>query len=99
MIPFASSRNMDQLRASADIIEERDMAYVEPGLYITYFGFCQPGTLLETEPKWSIMRIRYEDGPPYWTNKVTVLEWAEGSCAYNLAWDLRAEYNYSFKNF
>lgn len=87
-IPSASSYNMDKLRASADIIEEVDG-------FTTYLGFCTPGTLLTSEPGWSIMKIVEGAALP----KITLFQWANGECAYNLVWDNRAGYNYSFKNF
>ena len=88
MVPFASGQNIDSLRASADIIEEVDGV-------TTYLGFCQPGTLLTSDPKWSIMQIVEGAALP----KLTVFKWATGSCAYNLIWDNRAGYAYTFKNF
>lgn len=87
--PSASTFNLDKIRASADIIEEG-----ENGL-TTYLGFCKPGTLLTSEPKWSIMRIVEAGALP----TVTRFEWATGSCAYNLVWDLRTTYAYQFKTF
>lgn len=88
MIPSASTFNIDKIRSSADMIEEVD------GL-TTYLGFCQPGTLTTDEPKWSIMRIVEAGVLP----TLTTFQWATGSCAYNLLWDNRAAYVYSFKNF
>lgn len=88
MIPFASHQNIDHLRASADMIEEVD------GL-ITYMGFCQPRTLLTSESTWSVMKIVQSGTFP----TLTIFQWAQGSCAYNLSWDNRAAYAYQFKNF
>lgn len=88
MIPFASHREIDRLRAASDMIEEVD------GL-TTYMGFCKPGTLTTAEENWSIMKIVEGEDLP----KLTVFTWAEGSCAYHLVWDDRADYDYSFKNF
>lgn len=86
--PSASTHHMDKIRSSADIIEEVD------GI-TTYLGFCEPGTLLTSEPKWSIMRIVEAGALP----TVTTFHWANGSMMYNLVWDLRAGYDYQFKKF
>lgn len=90
MTPFASHDIIDRIRASADIIEE-----VAGGL-ITYLGLCEPGTILTSEAKWSIMKIVQSAAV---LPIVTTFTWATGSCAYNLVWDNRAGYDYSFKNF
>ena len=89
MPPSASTFNIDKLRASADLIEEVD------GL-ITYFGFCEPGTLLTSEPKWSVMKV-VQSAAAY--PILTTFTWATGMCAYNLTWDGRAGYTYIFKTF
>jgi len=86
--PYASQYEIAQIRASADIIEEVD------GL-TTYLGFCEPKTILTSEAKWSIMRIVEGAVLP----KITTFQWANGLCAYNLVWDNRAAYAYSFKKF
>jgi len=89
-IPYASTENIDKIRASADIIEEL------AGGLVTYLGFCRPGTLLTSESTWSIMIItQSSDVLPI----ITVFNWAGGSCAYNLVWDNRAGYDFAFKNF
>lgn len=89
-IPYASTENIDKLRASADIIEEL------AGGLVTYMGFCQPGTLLTSESSWSIMKtVQSADVLPI----VTTFTWAQGMCAYNFVWDSRAGYDYAFKNF
>lgn len=93
MIPFASHRDIDRLRSAADIIEQLDEL-------TTYLGFCQPGTLTTAEDKWSIMKIvEAATGDPGELPTVTTFQWADGSCAYNLVWDDRADYDYYFKNF
>jgi hypothetical protein len=83
------NNQIDILRASADIIEEVD------GL-VTYMGYCAPGTLATSEPKFSIMKI-VQSGTTYPT--LYTFTWANGSCAQNLVWDNRAGYSYQFKNF
>lgn len=88
MIPFASSHNIDKIRASADIIEEVD------GL-ITYMGFCTPHTVGTDQTQWSIMKIVESGSLP----KTTSFTWAAGMCAYHLIWDNRADYEYKFKIF
>jgi hypothetical protein len=88
MTPSASTFNIDKIRASSDMIEEVDG-------FTTYFGFCSPGTIGTDTPNWSIMRIIEGDEFP----KLTVFEWANGSCAYNLVWNDRANYEYKFKTF
>lgn len=87
--PVASTQNIDKIRASADIIEEVD------GL-ITYMGFCEPGTVGTDGPKWSIMRI-VQSGSEF--PILSTFTWAQGSCAYNLVWDLRSTYAFGFKTF
>lgn len=86
---IVSQYQIEQLRASADIIEEVD------GL-TTYIGICEPGTLLTSEAKWSICRI-VNSGANY--PILNTFTWADGICFYNKVWDNRAAYAYQFKNF
>lgn len=88
-ITYADSRDIDKLKAAADIIEEvSDL--------VTYLGFCKPGTENETSPQWSILKI-VADGTEY--PIVTTNKWAEGLCSYNLSWSERATYSYQYKGF
>lgn len=81
--------NIADLRTTADIIEEVNDN-------ITYLGFCQPGTTDEASPSWSILKI----GQSRIVQPITTrFQWANGLCAFNLAWSQRATYNYKYKNF
>jgi hypothetical protein len=87
--PYASGYDVDRIRASADVIYEKDAN-------TTYLGFCDTGTLLESEAKWSIMRIvTTADVAPAFTR----FTWANGQCNYNLVFDDCETYDYYFKKF
>lgn len=85
----ANSEDVDRLKASADIIEEVD------GL-TTYLGFCAPGTTDEAAASWSIMKIT-QSAAEYPIVTRTLL--AEGFCNYNLIWNNRALYTYTYKKY
>jgi hypothetical protein len=93
--PYASQYEISKLRASADIIEE--LAADEGGAIVTYLGFSKsPDTENTYEPYWSIMKITESSALP---PKLTIFQWATGLCSYNLIWDNRGDYDYTFKKF
>ena len=85
----ADVSNIADLRATADIVEEKDEL-------TTYLGFCQPNTESETDSTWSIMKI-VQSG----TAKpvITKFQWADGLCSFTHNWSLRLTYDYKFKKF
>ena len=85
----ANSQDIDRIKAAADLIEEVDE-------FTTYLGFCLSGTTLDTEAKWSIMKI-VQNGSAY--PILTSMLWADGLCCFNLQFSARAGYIYSFKKF
>jgi hypothetical protein len=87
--PYAAHDNMSDLRGAADIVEELNPL-------VTYIGFCQQGTTGTNVPKWSILKIT-QSGTT--VPIITKFEWAAGICSYNLIWDNRAVYEYSFRKF
>lgn len=89
MIPRADHFNIADIRAAADIIEEATDN-------VTYLGFCDANTPATSSPKWSILKIE-QSGivKPI----LTTFKWATGLCSYNLVWDNRADYEYTFKKF
>jgi hypothetical protein len=87
--PYADSYSIDRLRASADIVYEKDAN-------TTYLGFCAPGTLLTSEAKWSIMKIETTAAA---APAFTYFTWANGQCSYNLVFDNRDDYDYSYHKF
>ena len=89
MINYANGRDIDRIKATADIIEEVSET-------VTYLGFCSPGTTATSDPRWSILKI-VQSGAAY--PILTSSKWADGQCCFNLVWDNRAGYNYTFKNF
>jgi hypothetical protein len=87
--PYASGYDMDRLRASADVVYEKDAT-------TTYLGFCSPGIEATSDVGWSIMKIVVTaDAPPV----TTTFTWATGQCCYNLVFDNREDYDYYFKKF
>ena len=94
--PFAATGMIDQLKAAADIIDEASATEI-------YFGFCDPKPsgrvsefiTTEASDNWSIMKITVNTT----TGTVTTFKWAYGTCAYNLVWNNRTSYTYSFKVF
>lgn len=88
-IVSANSADIDRIKAAADVIEEVDEL-------ITYLGFCAPGTTATNVPAWSILKIEQSGAV---LPILTTQKWATGLCAYNLIWDNRAAYQYTFKNF
>jgi hypothetical protein len=87
--PYASNSVLSAIRASADIVGEKDDL-------TTYLGFCAPGTTGTNQPAWSILKI-VQSGTVQ--PIVTRFLWAGGLCAYNFKWDDRATLDYQFKNF
>ena len=90
-LPRAESQNMDELRASADMITEVSDR-------VTFLGFCLPGTTGTNAPGWSILVIEQSNTPGSYPN-TTSFKWALGMCAYNLIFDNYLTYSYEFKNF
>ncbi len=90
LTPYAGTGMIDTLKGAADIIEEVSENEI-------YFGFCKPGTEDTDEPAWSIMKISVTGVDP--AAVTTSFKWANGTCAYNLVWDDRADYTYKFKKF
>jgi hypothetical protein len=91
--PFADSGRMDILRKSAAYIIEYEL--------VTYLGFCEPGTALLTDYKWSILRITESSKIPG-TDAVPVtteFKWAQGSAAFNLQFSEHLTYDYKFQTF
>lgn len=87
--PKADQFNISDLRAAADSIEEKTEL-------VTYLGFCKPGTVAETDPTWSIMRIEQSGAvKPI----KTTFKWAEGLCCFSHKFSDRLIYTYKFKNF
>ncbi len=89
MLNFAHNSIIDNLKGSADIIEEASATVV-------YFGWCAPGCLGEDDPTWSIMRLDIS-GSSY--PVVSTFKWASGQCDYSKAWADRATLQYYFKRF
>jgi hypothetical protein len=87
--PKADQFNISDLRAAADIIEEKTDK-------LTYLGFCAPGTINTAAASWSIMKI---ESSGIVKPIITSFKWAEGLAAFSHSWDNRAAYNYTFKNF
>jgi hypothetical protein len=88
-IQQADYTNIADLRASADLIEEKTDL-------ITYLGFCEPGTTAETDEKWAILKIEQSGtAKPVKTS----FTWAKGQCLFKLKFSERNNYPYSFKKF
>jgi hypothetical protein len=93
--PQADQYTLDQIKASADIIEE-------VSALVSYIGFCQPGTAGPNEEKkalpiWSIMKIVQSVPDGTYPNE-TEMNFAGGIMGYNLTWNGRSGYDYKFKN-
>ncbi|MEI6062309.1 MAG: hypothetical protein WCR72_16520 [Bacteroidota bacterium] len=89
MIRTPFTGNIDQFKASADIIEEVSDTVV-------YFGFCEPGTTDTAHPNWAIMKIIVSGTVQPIT---TQFLWADGQSNCNLKWDDRATLTYSYRKF
>lgn len=94
LAPYASSRTVADLRASADIIEE-------VSANVIYFGFCKNGDYgtddeRQAAPIWSIMKVEISgDAFPITTKYL----WAGGLCSYSQVWNQRADLEYKYKKF
>ena len=88
--PNAIGGAIANLKAAADIIEVVDDNNV-------YYGFCKPGTTATSEARWTILKITVTGASP--AAVVTSFKWANGAQSYNLKWDDRATYTYSFRKF
>lgn len=74
------------LLRQADVIDEADAN-------TTYLGFCEKGTTATSAATWSICRVLK-------TGNVTDIKWANGQReTYNLKFDDRATYTYTFRKF
>lgn len=92
--PYASQDEISKFRAAADIIEELPADL--NGNIVTYLGLCRPHTTGTDEPNWSIMKITESASV---SPKLTIFQWADGLCCFNLVWDERLNYSYYFKKF
>jgi len=87
--PFITPDKVADLKGAADIIVEADAL-------TTYLGFCEPGTLLTSAPKWAVCKI-VQNGAAYPIE--TRCLWADGNFVFNQVFDNYAALTYKFHNF
>lgn len=78
-----------------DLMEQADIT-LYASEFVTYLGFCQPGTADTSAAKWAICRITVSGNTYPYTETV---EWANGLRNRNLVFDDYDTFTYSFKKF
>ncbi len=94
MLPIADQHTINNIKGSADIVEEIDAL-------TTILGFCKPDIEATDEEKkampiWSLLKVT-ESGTIF--PILTEMKWGAGLCVFNQVWNDRAAVDYKFRKF